>query len=96
MNTGLWKTMAFEMIMGMIAPYPFLHGSLYVEYVEAFDTTISYEYNDWMLYVMFSRISLPVRFIFYLSNFMNPRTQRVCQMHGCESDSFFALKGMMK
>ena len=45
---------------------------------------------------MFSRIYLPVRFSFYLSNFMNPRTQRVCQLHGCESDSFFALKGMMK
>lgn len=63
-----------EMITCLIAPYPFLHGILYKEYVEAFDTEITYEINDLMLFFMFARIYLPVRFLFYLSNFMNPRT----------------------
>jgi len=74
MNTGLWKSMVFEMVICMVAPYPFLHDKLYVEYVEAYDTKITYQINDLMLFVMFSRIYLPVRFSFYLSNFMNPRT----------------------
>ena len=70
--------MSFEMLACIIAPYPFLHGKFYIEYVEAYDTEISYQVNDLMLFFMFARLYLPIRFIFYLSNFMNPRTQRVC------------------
>ena len=95
-NTGLWKYMIFEMVICAVAPYPFLNGVYYVEVVEAFSTEITYEINDILLFFMFCRLYLLVRFSFYLTEFMNPRTQRVCQMHGCESDSMFALKGLMK
>ena len=27
---------------------------------------------------------------------MNPRSQRVCSMNGCEADTMFAIKGLMK
>lgn len=77
-NTGLWKSMVFEMIICALCPYPFLDGLLYREYVEAYDVHIYYEVNDLMLFIMFSRTYLPCRFSFYLTDFMNPRTQRVC------------------
>jgi hypothetical protein len=88
--------MLFEMIMGSIAPYPFLDKWRYVEYVVGYDVTIEYEVNDILLYFMFFRIYLPCRFVFYLTEFMNPRTQRVCQIYSCEADSMFALKALMK
>ena len=73
-NTGLWKSMVLEMIVGAVAPYPFLEDLKYTEYVKAYDVTINYEINDILLYVCFFRIYLPCRFAFYLTEFMNPRT----------------------
>ena len=73
-NIGLWKYMVFEMCCCIIAPYPFLVGVTYKEYVEAYDYTISYEFNDIMLFIMFCRMYLPVRFSFYMTEFLDPRT----------------------
>ena len=39
-NTGLWKSMLFEMVLGAIAPYPFLNDTKYVEYVVSYDVTV--------------------------------------------------------
>lgn len=73
-NTGLWKFMVFEMMICVVAPYPFIVGTVYEEYVEAFDHTIVYEINDIMLFIMFARMYLPARFSFYMTDFMDPRT----------------------
>mmetsp|Transcript_8536 Transcript_8536/g.13174 ORF Transcript_8536/g.13174 Transcript_8536/m.13174 type:complete len:141 (+) Transcript_8536:1013-1435(+) len=45
---------------------------------------------------MFCRLYITVRFMFYLSEFLNPRTHRVCSINGCESNTMFAIKGLMK
>ena len=34
------------MVISAVAPYPFLEGLIYTEYVKAYDTTIFYEIND--------------------------------------------------
>lgn len=95
-NTGLWKYMAFEMLINAMAPYPFLDGVKYTEYVEAFDTTISYEVNDILLFFCFNRLYLCIKFVLYLTQFKNPRAQRICSMNGCEASSMFAVKALMK
>ena len=95
-TTGLWKNLIVEILINIIAPYHLFDGIKYIEYVKAFDHTIEYEVNDLMLFFMFIRLYLPCRFSFYLSDFMNPRTQRICSLNGCSSDSLFALKGLMK
>ena len=73
-NTGLWKYMIMEILVCAVAPYPFLNGVYYVEVVEAYSTEITYEINDILLFFMFCRLYLLVRFSFYLTEFMNPRT----------------------
>ena len=73
LNTGLWKYMVLEMLVNAIAPNPFLEGVKYTEYVEAFDTTISYEFNDILLFFSFNRIYLVLKFILYLTQYKNPR-----------------------
>lgn len=73
-NTGLWKSLIFELIIVLITPYPFFNGIKYKENVKAFDTKIEYEMNDILLGFSFCRIYLGLRFVLYLSNFMNPRS----------------------
>lgn len=77
-STGLWKYVFVEMGLCVISPLPILKGNLYSEHVKAYDTDISIEINDILFFMMFVRIYLPVRFLFYMTEFMNPRTQRVC------------------
>ena len=95
-STGLWKYCLVEMGLCSISPLPFLKGFMYGEHVKAFDSDIEVEFNDILLFMMFIRIYLPCRFLFYMSEFMNPRTQRVCQIYSCNADSMFALKALMK
>lgn len=83
-TTGLWKSMAFEIILCSMATYPFLVGIEIEEYVAAYEETIKYTLNEILLSIMFVRLYLPARLSFYMTDFMNPRTQRVCVIHGCK------------
>lgn len=95
-NTGIWKNLSFEICLCVIAPYPFLDGLKYRENVLAYETSIEYEVNDILLYFSFCRFYLLLRFLLYMTQFMSPRSQRVCAMHGTEADLMFAVKGVMK
>jgi hypothetical protein len=75
---------------------PFFNGIKYTEYVKGFDTTIEYEVNDILLFFAFSRLYLTLKFLLYLSSFMNPRSQRVCLVNGCEANTMFAIKALFK
>ena len=66
-NTGLWKSMVFEMAVNAVAPNPLFDGWKYQEYVKGFDTTVEYEVNDILLFFMFNRLYLCMRFILYLT-----------------------------
>ena len=95
-TTGLWKNLLFECLINIVAPYHFFDGIKYVEYSKDYEMDIVYEVNDLLLFFMFFRLYLVCRFLFYLSHFMNPRTQRVCAIHGCDADAIFALKGILQ
>ena len=73
-TTGLWKSMVWEIIVCAISPQPFLNGLRYTEEVVDWDTTVEYEINDILLWIMFIRLYLPIRFSFYLTDLMSPRT----------------------
>lgn len=95
-TTGMWQSMVFEMTINLIAPYSFFDGLKYVEQVTAYEVEIEYEINDILLFFCFARVYIAYRFSFFLTEFMNPRTQRVCAMNGCHADAMFALKSLMK
>jgi hypothetical protein len=95
-NTGLWKKIGAEMCICLVAPYSFLYGIVFEEYVVEYDTIIKYELNDYLMVVMFARIYLLVRFSFYMTEFLNPRSQRVCNIYGFDLDAIFALKAVVK
>lgn len=94
-STGNWKNLAIEMALLLVSPYRFLTGLRYVEFVEAFDVTIEYEINEVLLAFSFVRIYLIMKMYIYFTELINPRSQRVCQMNGCEANVMFAIKSII-
>jgi len=66
-NTGLYKNLIFEILINIIAPYPFLDNLKYREYVAEFDFNVQYEINDILLFISFARVYLGITFIVYLT-----------------------------
>ena len=64
-NTGLWKSLAFELVIILVAPLPFFDGLKYRETINAFEVSIEYEVNDILLYFSFNRLYLGIRFMLY-------------------------------
>lgn len=96
LTTGWWKKMIFEMLLMLLAPYPFMQDIEYTEYVDAYDTYINYQLNDILLCFSFIRIYLFLRCALVVSPFMNPRSKRVCYMNGTDASLLFAIKAYMK
>lgn len=95
-SSGEWRNLLLEMVLQLIAPYSFLQGYKYVEYVEAFNVTIRYEINEILLVFSFVRFYMLVKMLIYYKECLTPRSLRVCQMNGCESDITFAIKSLLK
>ncbi|CDW71264.1 small-conductance calcium-activated potassium channel protein [Stylonychia lemnae] len=97
-NTGWWKGMIYEMVINSVAPYPFLYRVKYDEYIDngSFKTTVTYDVNDLLLFFCFIRVYHVIRYSLVMTQFMNPRSQRVCSMNGCEANAMFAIKSIMK
>ena len=49
-----------------------------------------------MLFFSFNRLYLSAKFFIYMTSFMSPRSERVCQFYGCEASMIFAVKAFMK
>jgi hypothetical protein len=95
-STGWWKSLAVEIVLLLISPYPHLYDFRYYEYVDQYDMWISYKLNDLLMCFGFIRIYILLRCMLVASKFMNPRSKRVCFMNNCEANLLFALKAYMK
>lgn len=95
-STGWWQSLVVEFILVIIAPYPGLDKIQYHEYNKTYDTYLTYDLNDILLFFIFIRTYLLIRYILIMTHFNNPRSQRICSMNGCEADTMFAIKALMK
>lgn len=94
-STNWWRSLVFECVILVLAPYPFLQGIKYHEYNKNWDIEIFYEYNQILVCFTFCRIYLILRYYLSVSKYMNPRSKRVCLMNGCEANHMFAMKAIM-
>ena len=88
--------MMMEIFIAMVAPYPFFNEIKISEEVYNWGVVIDYALNDHLLFFMFCRVYLVLKFILYMTDFMIPRSQRVCNLNGCDATKAFAIKGYMK
>lgn len=77
-STGWYKNLSYEILMVIIAPLPYLEDYRYHEYVDMFDANISYTYNEIFLSFMLFRCYIFVRYALVASQFMSPRSKRIC------------------
>ena len=89
-NTGMWKKLVVEITINMLSPYQMLKGIKYLE--KHPDVTLEYEINELLLCFSFIRLYLPIILYLYSTEFINPRTHRVCKSYGCQASSLFAIK----
>jgi hypothetical protein len=66
-NTGWWKPMIVELIINAIAPYPFLDTITFEEYSAQFDSTITHDVNDLLLFFVFIRVYLVIKFSLFMT-----------------------------
>jgi hypothetical protein len=95
-STEWWQPMVLEQLIALMAPYPGLQNFRYVEQNTNWNTSYSYDFNQILMCLSFTRIYLHLRFTIINSKFQNPRSKRVCQMNGCEANHMFAIKSIMK
>ncbi len=96
-NTGLYKYLFAEIVINSITPFPFIWDTMYSERYSDYDTKVKYRVNDIFLLIMcLCRTYLIIRAILTLSNFMNTRSQRVCNMSGTSANFMFSIKSLMK
>lgn len=96
-NTGLYKNLIIEIILNIFTPFPFIWNTMYKEKYDDYKATISNRVNDIFLLIMcLFRTYHIVRCSLTLSQFMNVRSQRVCQMSGSDASFMFTIKALMK
>jgi hypothetical protein len=96
-NTGIYKGMFFEILLMFVMPYPSLYNTQYTELANDRDPGVMFQWNDFLLcFCIFFRIHLLVTSILSLSVYTEPRSQRVCNIYGCDANFNFALKALMK
>ena len=97
-NTGMYKTMIIEILLCCVMNYPSLYGEYYTENaIKSSESNIHYVLNDFLLCLMvFIRLPYIIRVILILTDFKEPRAQRVCNIYGCDANNLFALKCIMK
>lgn len=74
MTSGEYKYLIVEILINIIAPYPFFNSVKYKERFEEYHITIEYGVNDLLLFYSFIRIYLIIRMVLYLTQFMSPRS----------------------
>jgi hypothetical protein len=73
-NTGLWKSMVFEMLICLVMNYPSLYGETYIETANDFSNGKIFYSNDVLLcFMMFCRVHFVLRALVQLSFYTDPR-----------------------
>ena len=101
-GTGQWKFLVIEILLVIVAPYPYLYNITFQEYNIAYNTWVTYnvsfsnliviQINDVLMFISFIRVYVIARFYLVSSQYMNPRSMRVCLIYGCSASSMFAVK----
>ena len=87
-----FKKLLVELIICIISPNYLFEGYIYKEYNQDYNYTINYRINDILLCFSFCRLYLIINACMFLTIFMEPRADRLCQQMGMYSDTWFAFK----
>lgn len=95
-TSGRWIRVLINWVIILAHPYPFLVGKTTTMYNGIHEVEMVYHINDFLHMVSMIRIvKMGLKFI-NLTTWKSNSSRRVCQMYGCEADTMFGVKAMMK
>jgi potassium intermediate/small conductance calcium-activated channel subfamily N protein 2 len=95
-TTGKYIHLAVELLINLAHPAFGSHEVTVPHYVDSYDVTVSYQLTAILTVAMLARVYHPIRLFSTLSDFRSCRAQRICQMNGCRSGTFFAVKCLIR
>lgn len=95
-TTGKYFTLLLELAINIVHPTYGTHDVTVPHYVNFYNVTIDYQLNSILTVLMLVRLYHPIRLFSTLSDFRSCRAQRICQMNGCRSGTFFAVKCLIR
>lgn len=96
-NTGLWKTLIFEVFMNLISPLPFLYKSQYYELYLGQNSSLKSYVNTPIFWIWFIiRLYHLFRVTLESSYFMTPRAFRLWSFFGFRWKYMYALRWMFR
>jgi hypothetical protein len=66
-TSGRLKSFLIEVLINIMAPYPYLDKIKYIEHNEQFNAYLEYDLNDLLLFFSFVRIYLLIRYALVMS-----------------------------
>lgn len=95
-TSGRIKWILVDWFIILLHPYPFLIHSGYSMYNSILQADIYYNINEFLQICAMVRIVKAGIKLINLTVWRSNSSQRICIMYGCEADSMFGVKAMMK
>jgi len=96
LSSGKYKLILWDCFIILLHPYPFLVGKGTTMYNTVIDADIYYNYNDFLQMASMIRIVKMGIILIHITKWGTNSSQRICMMYGCEADTMFGVKAMMK
>ena len=97
LNTGLYKSLLFEVFINLVSPLPFLYKTQYYELYLGQHSNLKSYVNVPIFWICFIiRLYHLYRVILENSHFMKPRSFRLCYLFGMKWNQMYALRWMFR
>ena len=91
-NKEYWIPFTLESLFALIHPNIFTKGHYFTTPASEFMLSITYEVNDFIVFIVLFRIYVIYRFIISISIFYSSRSSRIAQLIGAKLTRSFAIK----
>jgi len=95
-SSGRWRLILKDWVVMMMQPYPFFLSKKFFCFNKVVQGEIYYYFNDIMGLLAVFRLSYFLSSALITTKWKSCSADRVCQMYGCEANTLFAVRSMMK
>lgn len=95
LSTGQYKTIIYLIILSFLHPNPIFDGLDYKSLNQAVNKYITRSINSILCVFVLLRFYFVMRFIIYLTKFMEPKINNICKKHFFETNLFFSIKALI-
>ena len=90
------RELILEFLFIIQHPSPFLVGFKWWFYSDRVNAMCYYNINDFMILIMFLKVTYNCRLAQFQSDYADNRSSRVCKMFGCKNDDLYVIKCLLK